>query len=288
MTVLSTRFSYRGLRKTQADRPLTEIELRQVAPSVFAAEAHDSRSARYAYVPTIEILNGLAKHGFRPFMACQSTSRIEGKTPFTKHMLRLRHADEVNTRGAKEVIVINSHDGTSSLQMLGGWFEGVCQNGLVAGKVGEDIRIKHTGDIIQQTQDGAFEVLRTLRVVEENREDMLDIRLCDDARHLLASSALRLRWGVDENGNSKAPVQAGNLLAYRRREEAADATTLWRTFNIIQENTTRGGIIGRDANLRRATTRDVKGIDRNTAINRELWLLAEGMRKIMRGEQIAA
>lgn len=287
MATLNTRFSYRGLRKIERNHPLTEIEMRQVAPSIFAAEAHDSRSARYAYVPTFEILQGLRRHGFVPFMACQSTSRVPGKTAFTKHMIRLRHADEISTKGAKEVICINSHDGTTSLQMLGGWWESVCQNSLMIGETGKDVRIKHSGDIIGESIEGAHEVLRTLKVIEDNREDMLEIDLHPDERLLFAQAAHQLRWEPnEETGASKSPIQPGNLLACRRVAEQKTAHTLWRTFNIVQENVIDGGIIGRDANMRRATTRPVKGIDQNKALNRALWTLAEGMRALKRGEAI--
>src|SRR5262245_25391399 len=148
MSALASRFSYNGLRKLDGTRALTEIEMRQVAPSIFAAEAHESRSARYAYVPTIEVLRGLQQEGFAPFMVCQSTSRIPGKSDFTKHMVRLRHPHQIGRGGSPELILINSHDGTTSYQLLAGFMEFVCQNGLVRGSVTDDIRIKHSGDII--------------------------------------------------------------------------------------------------------------------------------------------
>ena len=66
--------------------------MRLAAPSIFAAGKHASRSERYTYIPTIEVLRGLRKEGFEPFMVAQSASRIEGKTEFTKHMIRMRHA----------------------------------------------------------------------------------------------------------------------------------------------------------------------------------------------------
>ena len=56
-------------------------------------------------------------------MVAQSKSRIEGKTEFTKHMIRMRHAGHVQARPeANEIILINSHDGASSYQMLSGVF----------------------------------------------------------------------------------------------------------------------------------------------------------------------
>ena len=63
---------------------------------------------------------------------------MEGKAEFTKHMIRMRHAGQVQTRpAANEIILINSHDGASSYQMLAGLLRFVCCNGLVVGEVVE-------------------------------------------------------------------------------------------------------------------------------------------------------
>jgi Domain of unknown function (DUF932) len=119
---LATRFA-RNTRVVRADAPLTEDQMRAAAPSVFAEGKHASRSERYTYIPTIDVLRGLRKEGFEPFMVAQGASRIEGKAEFTKHMIRMRHAGQVQTRPeANEIILINSHDGASSYQMLAGMF----------------------------------------------------------------------------------------------------------------------------------------------------------------------
>ena len=97
--------------------------MRSAAPSIFAEGKHASRSERYTYIPTIDVLRGLRSEGFEPFMVAQGASRIEGKAEFTKHMIRMRHAGQVQTRPeANEIILINSHDGASSYQMLAGMF----------------------------------------------------------------------------------------------------------------------------------------------------------------------
>jgi len=97
--------------------------MRPAAPSIFAEGKHASRSERYTYIPTIDVLRGLRKEGFEPFMVAQGASRVEGKAEFTKHMIRMRHAGQVQTRPeANEIILINSHDGASSYQMLAGMF----------------------------------------------------------------------------------------------------------------------------------------------------------------------
>ena len=155
----------------RSETPLAEDQMRRAAPSIFAEGKHGSRSERYTYIPTIDVLRGLRREGFEPFMVAQSKSRIEGKTEFTKHMIRMRHAGQVNTRPeANEIILINSHDGASSYQMLAGVFRFVCCNGLVVGDVANDIRIPHKGNIQDEVIEGAFRVpvvqieLKTLAV----------------------------------------------------------------------------------------------------------------------------
>ena len=87
---LATRFA-RTTRVIRSDTPLQEEQMRSAAPSIFATGKHQSRSERYAYIPTIDVLRGLRKEGFEPFMVAQGQSRVEGKTEYTKHLSRMRH-----------------------------------------------------------------------------------------------------------------------------------------------------------------------------------------------------
>jgi hypothetical protein len=78
-------------RVLRSKSPLTDEQIRNVAPSVFADAPHSSRSARYAAIPTSQVLASLRREGFQPFAVTQGGSRDEEKRGFTKHMLRLRH-----------------------------------------------------------------------------------------------------------------------------------------------------------------------------------------------------
>jgi len=129
---LSSRFSQRS-PVLRSDHPLSDDQIRTVAPSIFAETPHESRSQRYSYIPTAAVLAELRKEGFQPFMVCQTCVRHEDRRDYTKHMLRLRHASQIDGTEANEIILLNSHDGTSSYQMLAGMFRFVCQNGLVCG-----------------------------------------------------------------------------------------------------------------------------------------------------------
>ena len=189
---LATRFA-RNTRVMRGDQPLSEDQMRAAAPSIFAEGKHASRSERYTYIPTIDVLRGLRKEGFEPFMVAQGASRVEGKAEFTKHMIRMRHAGQVQTRPeANEIILINSHDGASSYQMLAGMFRFVCCNGLVVGEVVEDIRIPHKGNIQGEVIEGAFRVLDEFEAVSEHTEAMKALQLAPPEEVAFATAALAL------------------------------------------------------------------------------------------------
>ena len=279
---LATRFG-RNVQVIRSECPLAEDQMRTAAPSIFATGKHGSRSERYTYIPTIEVLRGLRQEGFEPFMVAQSKSRIEGKTEYTKHMIRMRHAGQVSTKPeANEIILINSHDGASSYQMLAGMFRFVCCNGLVVGQVVDDIRIPHKGNIQGEVIEGAFRVLDEFDAVAEHTEAMKALQLQPPEELALATAALALRFGERSvevtGGHSPAPVTAEQLIEARRPEDLRHS--LWTTFQRVQENVIRGGQPGRSAQGRRLQTRPVASIDRGVSLNRALWMLAEEMRKL--------
>lgn len=254
--------------------PLSDDQIRHVAPSVFAMEAHASRSERYTYVPTIDVLSGLRKEGFQPFMVAQGRTRVPGKADFTKHMLRLRHSNDIQSQEANEIILINSHDGTSSYQMLAGVFRFVCCNGMVCGETIEDIRIKHSGDIVNNVISGAFNVLDGFELIREVTTDMKQLTLTRPEQVLFAEAAMAVKYDEEQD----APFDSSELLRTRRADDRDPS--LWTTFNKIQENVVRGGIAGRNANGRRTRTREVTAIDNNVKLNRALWTLAEKMAEL--------
>lgn len=265
----------------RSNRPLTDDEIRRVAPSIFASAAHESRSERYTYIPTADVLSGLRKAGFEPVAAQQSRCRADDKRSYTKHLLRLRHADTMHNLAVgddvNEIVLINSHDGTSSYQMMAGVFRLVCTNGLVTGqRTLNDIRVPHRGDVAGRVIEGAYEILNSFGRVDASKDAMKSIVLSPAERSVFARAALQLRWDSDA-----APVASDSLLQPRRwADRNKPNADLWTVFNNVQENMIRGGLRGRTAAGQRTTTRAVTGLDADTKINRALWTLAEEMAKI--------
>ena len=275
---LATRFA-NSTRVLRSELPLSEDQMCQAAPSISATGKHISRSERYTYNPTIDVLRGLHREGFEPFMVAQGRSRIEGKTEYTKHLIRMRHAAQAKGKAeANEIILINSHDGASSYQLLSGLFRFICTNGMVVGDVSHDIRIQHKGDVSGEVIEGAIRVLDDFDAVDASTEAMKAIELKPEEERAFARAALALRYGERTEGQPPTPITAEQLMQVRRPEDAGNS--IWTNLQRVQEHVTRGGLPGRTVQGRRMRTREVASIDRNVALNRALWVLAEEMRAL--------
>ena len=276
MYALATRFkTISGCAK--ADVPLSTDEIRRAAPSIFAEDAHESRSGKYTYIPTSAVLDVLRKEGFQPFLVVQAGTRIQGRQEYTKHLIRLRHASRLTVgEEAPEIVLVNSHDGTSSYQMIAGVYRIVCANGLVCGDKVEDFKVPHRGNVVDRVIDGAYRILDQFDQVDAAKHTMKGIKLSPGEQNAFAAAALELRFNTPEGeASSVTPAQ---VLAPHRTEDLAN--NLWTTFNVAQENLIRGGIPTRTANGRRTRTRAVQGIDQNVKLNRALWVLSEEMAKL--------
>jgi hypothetical protein len=85
-----------------------------------------------------------------------------------------------------------------------------------------------------------------------------------------AYEAAGLRWGHRENWPVYDPAV---LLSPRRGEDIGP--DLWRVFNVVQENMTRGGIQGRNEEGKRRTVRAIRSPEADLEYNARLWNLAD-------------
>lgn len=258
--------------------------IREKAPSVFAEGRHSSRSERFTYIPTSRVLEGLVAEGFVPTEVRQGGSRDEDKRGYTKHLIRLRRQEDVPatpTLGVlwPEVVLINSHDGTSSYQLYAGLFRYICTNGMIAGDSVEGVKIGHRGDIRDQVIEGSFTVLDRAKGLVDEAARFEQIKLSAPEQQVFARAALALRF-EDVDAAPVTPAQV--IQANRSADQGAD---LWHTFNRAQENLINGGLRGQTRDpvtgiRRRVTTRAVNGIDGNRDLNRALHTLTTEFAKL--------
>ena len=135
--------------------------------------------------------------------------------------------------------------------------------------------MRHSGNIVDNVIEGATRILEDFELVDGQKDSMKALTLNKGEQSVFANAALALKYETDI---APAPITESQLLEPKRMADRAD--DLWTTLNRVQENLVRGGLRGRSATGKRVTTREVQGIDQSIKLNRALWVLAEGMRKL--------
>lgn len=275
-------------RQYSNSQPLSNDQMMRVAPSIFATQPYERMSERYSFIPTIQVVDAMRSNGFMPYSAFQSNTRIEGKAPFTKHMIRFRDVSQNAPAMSSlavgqifpELVLVNSHDGASSYQLDAGLFRLVCLNGLMVDDAKfNQIRVKHSGDVLPVIE-ASFEVVKNFPEIIGRIEDFQRLQLTDGQQRAYAEAAATLRYDTDDNGTLLAPMPTERLLTARRSADTAN--TVWNTYNRVQENLTQGGLRGRSTTGRRLRTRAVNSISEDTRINKALWTLTAKMAELVK------
>lgn len=234
---------------------------------VTTAVASPKMTERYVHVNSAEVVQLMEREGYR--VAAVRTASPRARDPlYARHSIDFRHANAKEIAGATpRILFTNSHDGTTSAQVMAGFYRFVCSNGLVIGETVGALRQRHSGD-------AAYELITRMRQLAKNTEKLYTKidgwtrkELTLDQQINFAQLAAQLRWG------DAHMYGADQVLRVRRAED--DAANLWSVFNRIQENTIRGGLIGLSRSGRQATSRPLTDIGRDAAYNAALWTLAE-------------
>jgi hypothetical protein len=251
---------------------MTDDQLKKQVPSIFCTQAHEKTSSKYALISTIDCVKGLENNGFYPVQAFESRVRDKNNKPFAKHMIRFRHHSMVEKGGnLPEIVMVNSHNGTTSYQLRAGIYRLVCGNGLIVGNDFFYRKIKHQGDVITKLVDSANEIIEIVPQVLEISEKWKGIELNVSQAKEYAESAAAIKWKEDE-------LEFSPHMLLNCRRSADSGTNLWTAFNVIQENLVRGGIRYRHHETRRrGSTRAVNSVSEICRINSELWNLTEKM-----------
>ena len=255
---------------------LSTAELLYLAPSIAAEKPYSSVSERYSFIPTIKVVEILRDDGWYPVEAEEIRTRKEDKLGYQKHMIKLQKRglflsdDEV-----VEAVLLNAHDGTCRYQFYIGVFRFVCCNGMITGDTFERFSIRHLNvdpkEIIRISHQIGSEAPRLADTVNRTKS----INMTEQEEGVFALAAHQLVY--DDIVSS--PIKPTQLLTERRGRDRQEKN-LWVTFNKIQENLIKGGLLGVNANGQRRRTRKVKSIDKNVKLNRALWTLMEKMAEL--------
>jgi hypothetical protein len=245
-------------------------QLAAAVPSVFAPSAFSGVSSRYGFVPTANIVEDLRSNGFRVVSAGQTLTRVEGKKDFTRHVLRFRpdYAPMVGD-SLPEVVLMNSHDGSSGFKLWAGLFRMVCANGLiVCTNTMAGISVPHRSNAVEAVRAQSFDFLSRVQNLSDTVSAYQARMLSDEEAFHFAEVGAQIRWGAER----PAGLNSRDLLLARRFEDARQ--NLWNVLNTIQENLTKGGVnLTRPA--RRSSTRGMRSVQDDTRMNVRLWAAAD-------------
>jgi hypothetical protein len=248
-------------------------QLKVIAPSIFAETPAGKVSDRYGFVPTVSVVEELNNRGLVPVFAGQTLSRDQDNRPFAKHLLRFRpqYAPTVVGQSVPEVVLMNSHDGSSGFKMWLGLFRMVCCNGMIVsdGILGQ-VSVSHRSNAAQIVGDQSIGFMGQIDHIEDRVRRFMDRVLSPLEQGQLAETAAQLRWGNDR----PTGLDHNSLLIARRFEDTG--STLWATLNRIQENVVKGGVhLTRQG--RQSTTRVLRSVTDDARVNAKLWEAADAL-----------
>jgi len=252
---------------------LTETDLREKAPSIFATEPDKDVSEKYSFVPSDVMVEYFDNLGWYPVSAVQQGAKEETDLIHARHEIKFRNPSYGDIDGlAPELSWTNSHNRYCKAIMGVGFFRWICSNGLwmpIEGMKAEGLVKRHMGFTFEQ-----FKAEVESRVISFDHwinevNGYQTIELSPVEKNVFAYKAKNMRWG--ENST----IEADQLLVPRRVED--EGNDLWSVFNVLQENVIKGGIKYNLDNDRSRTTQDLNEIYKTQKINRDLWTVMAGI-----------
>jgi hypothetical protein len=272
---------------------LSADDIARRAPAVFADSKADRLTDRYQSLRTDTLLPILADYGYQPTQAAQKRSRkVAGLSQHSAHLLAFSKMSDINTTDdiRPEIVLYNSHDGTSSVKLFAGAYRFICSNGIVAGD-GFSATAYHSRKALSGFEEMLRNIIGNMPKLLDNIEALRSHSMSYDERYDLAKAAVMKRWQLIDANTVTDAMSRGESL---KRGSYADENTIrdvlgmqrvedagidaWTTFNRIQENVLRGhafvksvtGIDG-DVSIRQRKARPITNISEHVRINSELW-----------------
>lgn len=231
---------------------LTVEDIMQRAPAVFNQQRAERLTDRYTVLDSSSVIPILADYGYVPVQASQKRNKAGSPVLLEQkaHLISFAHRNDLveGKESRQEIILFNSHDGTSAVKLFAGNFRFICSNGIVSG-TGTKQSVYHSAKALSGFEDALKNIIDTLPMIEDRLNRAKGIQLDAQQRITLAAAAAKARWcpfdeaPVDVEGRVKAGSYSNAntvnsiLRVQRTEDDLQDAYTVW---NRIQENVIRG------------------------------------------------
>jgi len=252
-------------------KPLSNQELKELAPALFTEQPHFEVSEKYHFIPTISVIEEIKSHNWHPVSVSEANVRDEEKQGYQQHCVRFRHFEDLlnPSDNAVELLLFNSHDRSKAFSISAGIYRFVCANGLViSDSVFESYKIKHLGDRNNDIARAVANITDIKPKLIDKIEKLESIELTQLEKESFAKSSIPLRF------DKHLQVNHTDLLMPHRDEDRSD--DLYTVLNVLQENLLRGNISGTNKKTgRRFSSKKITSISKDVDVNQGLWDIAE-------------
>lgn len=243
-----------------------------LAPAVYAKEAHSSRSKKYTFIPTSQILDDFAKKGWVPYSASERKTLKAENAGFQQHLIRLRNPSyaKLEVSGyTPELLLSNSHDGRSSFKVYAGLHGFVRSNTLiVSDKSFASVGILHKGYSQEQVFQACDKLVETLPTILNSVQKFQKHQLTDKEIIKFTKDAATVRWGKEMAETINLTTMASGTKDEDKKKD------LWTVYNVVQNNIITGGIVINGENGKTRKSKGLESIPWVLKVNKGLWDLA--------------
>lgn len=218
------------------------------------------------YIETVNVIEGLQDQGWEIHSVCEQRG---SNRKVSNHFVKLKHPDfTLSNKNSKEgianILLSNSCNGNSPLDLFLGVYRLVCSNGLVQKTPYFEHSLKHNKSNIERVPQILAGVNDATQRVLHGFEKLKHKELSLDEMMKLANQASKLRFQSNE-------IDIAQLLNVNR--SADKGNDLWSVYNRIQENLTRRNLlVDKQGRLLPGIEHDVRT---DTRVNQELFRLVE-------------
>ena len=266
---------------------LTDYALMQKCPNAFKEEpTNPNVSNRYVQATTIDVVRDMRSLGWFPVDAKQCRMKKNSSGIRSFHMIAFQNPDIKIMNGDEieafpRIILTNSHDGFNSFKFMVGLFRLVCSNGLIiADEQFENLAIRHINYTFDELRRIVCQAVENLPNRIEVLNKMKDTELTEEQRHDFVVEAIKYKKGFKEDDTNKAIViskeEIDDFLTATRKED--EGTSLWATYNVIQEKLIKGGYMLSNGKKSRKQ-RGITGIKKDIDLNIKLFNIANSFMK---------
>lgn len=196
----------------------------------------------YGFVNTRDVLNTFSKAGWSP-VSTQYGKVKEEKRGFQKHLIRLENPLYPSIEGLSksnnsvpQLVLLNSHDSSTSMQLFFGLVRIACLNGIIAGTALNSMRLVHSKSITSKLPQAIDYMVNNFGKFTNQITELQNKTMSEAAQKEFVKRIYSARL---ENVNNITRIDFSIPTAMRFDDTGTDAYTI---FNRVQEKLIKGGI----------------------------------------------